>query len=235
MFRLTAALMGLVLLLPGLARAQDAEVPPVARETLAKAGVFRVLGQDVRGVTNIVVAQLVNVLVDASGEPQAVVLDYGGFLGVGRRRIAVSWGALQFSADGIRLSLSRDQLKNFPDYREGEDVVMAVPPRLPPATAAAAPDAPAPAAPETPPAAPSPAALPGPDATAPATPAPTAPAPTEPAPGAASPVTPAPEAPALAPPAAAPAPPAAAPEAVPGSAPATPPAGPAAPPAAPAR
>jgi hypothetical protein len=179
------------LALPGQAQQAPAPEAEAARETLAKGSVFRVHGQEVRGVTNIVVAQVVNVLVDAQGRPQAAVLDYGGFLGVGRRRIAVVWSALSFGPEGIRLSISRDQMKNFPDYKEGEEVVIALPPRGP-EPAAETPDAPAPEtpaaeapAPETPAAeappaaaapadrAPPPAATPGPVPSA----APPAPAP----------------------------------------------------------
>ncbi|WBV45384.1 PRC-barrel domain-containing protein [Pseudoroseomonas cervicalis] len=113
---------------PPPAPADSEPVPQAARETLPRAGLFRVLGQDVRGSSNNVVGQVVNVLVDPEGRPRVAVLDYGGFLGVGRRRIAVAWAALNFSPDGIRLGLGRDQLKAFPEYREGEDVTFALPP-----------------------------------------------------------------------------------------------------------
>ena len=53
-----------------------------------------------RGRRGKVVAQVVNVLVDGSGRPLAAVLDYGGFMGVGRRRIAVAWRALSFAPGG---------------------------------------------------------------------------------------------------------------------------------------
>ncbi|MDQ1078163.1 PRC-barrel domain-containing protein [Pseudoroseomonas cervicalis] len=110
------------------APAEADPVPQAARETLPRAGLFRVLGQDVRGSSNNVVGQVVNVLVDQEGRPRVAVLDYGGFLGVGRRRIAVAWAALNFSPEGIRLGLGRDQLRAFPEYREGEDVTFALPP-----------------------------------------------------------------------------------------------------------
>ncbi|MFC7612231.1 PRC-barrel domain-containing protein [Teichococcus aestuarii] len=140
--------MSLALSLPAVpVLAQEAETgttPLAERETLAKGTTFRVLGQDVKGVTGIVVGQVVNVLVDEAGQPRAAVLDYGGFLGVGRRRIAVSWSVLRFTPEGIQLSLSRDQLKNFPEYKEGEAVQMALQPAAPPAARPAS-DAPAPA------------------------------------------------------------------------------------------
>jgi hypothetical protein len=75
-----------------------------------------------------VVAQVTNVLVDAQGQPRAAVLDYGGFLGVGKRRIAVAWRTLSFGPDGIRLSLSREQLRGVPDFKEAEPSVLTTQP-----------------------------------------------------------------------------------------------------------
>ncbi|MCQ4159552.1 PRC-barrel domain-containing protein [Roseomonas sp. GC11] len=122
---------------PSLAAEADPTPPPAGREILPRAGLFRVLGQDVKNAAGIVVAQVVNLLVDEAGQPRAAVLDYGGFLGVGRRRIAVAWPALTFSGEGIRLGLTRDQLKNFPEYREGEDIILALPPSARPVAGAA--------------------------------------------------------------------------------------------------
>ena len=119
------------------ARGDAAPLPPAASERLPDGAVLRVLGRDVKGPSGEVVAQVVNVLVDGSGRPLAAVLDYGGFMGVGKRRIAVAWRALTFtpgstpgSAGGstITLSLSRDQLKGFPDHKDGEPIVVAAPP-----------------------------------------------------------------------------------------------------------
>ena len=114
-----------------------APLPPAVGERLPDGTAVRVLGRDVKGPSGEVVAQVVNVLVDGSGRPLAAVLDYGGFMGVGKRRIAVAWRALTFvpgstpgSAGGsaITLSLSRDQLKGVPDHKDGEPVVVAAPP-----------------------------------------------------------------------------------------------------------
>ena len=112
-----------------------APAPPAAvQESLPVGGNLRVIGRDVKGPSGVVVAQVVNVLVDPAGQPRAAVLDYGGFLGVGRRRIAVAWQALRFAPEGITLELSRDQLRAFPDYKDGETVVVAIPPDAPAAT-----------------------------------------------------------------------------------------------------
>ncbi len=105
--------------------------PPAGRQTLAKGAAMRILGRSVKGPGGIVVAQIVNVLVDDNGQPLGAVLDYGGFLGVGKRRIAVAWPMLHFEKTAITLSLSRDQLKDFPEFREGADAVLATAPAAP--------------------------------------------------------------------------------------------------------
>ena len=40
--------------------------------------------------------RIVDVLVDRSGQVRAAIIDFGGFLGVGSRKIAVDWNALHF-------------------------------------------------------------------------------------------------------------------------------------------
>lgn len=110
--------------------------PPAASETIPAGTVLRLLGRDVTSPDGQVVAQIVNLLVDAAGQPQAAILDYGGFLGVGKRRIAVVWRALRFAPDrqagAITLALGPDQLKNFPEFKADGPLVAAAPPEPPP-------------------------------------------------------------------------------------------------------
>jgi hypothetical protein len=72
--------------------------------------------------------RIVNVIVDRASQPRAVVIDFGGFLGVGSRKIAVDWAALRMGGpdkpDQITLDLSRDQVKAAPEYKDGAPVVV---------------------------------------------------------------------------------------------------------------
>lgn len=72
--------------------------------------------------------QIVNVIVDHAGQPRAVVIDFGGFLGVGSRKIAVDWNALHFAPQGkpdqVTLDVTPDQLKAAPEYQDGKPVVV---------------------------------------------------------------------------------------------------------------
>jgi len=78
------------------------------------------------------IGRVVDVLVDTDGRPVAAVLDFGGFLGVGNRKIAVTWSSLQFAParDGltITLVLDADSIRAAPDYKGPSKPVQAVSP-----------------------------------------------------------------------------------------------------------
>lgn len=101
---------------------------PATASVLDKHLIQGVLGKDVRSTTNEDMGRIVDVIVDYSGQTRAAVIDFGGFLGVGSRRIAVAWSALHFAPDEkgstVTLDLSRDQLKAAPEYKEGKPVVV---------------------------------------------------------------------------------------------------------------
>ncbi len=68
------------------------------------------------------IGRLVDVLIGGQGAPEAAVIDFGGFMGVGSRKIAVQWSALHFApADAkhpITLDLTQDQIKAAPEYND---------------------------------------------------------------------------------------------------------------------
>ena len=96
---------------------------------LNKHEVEGILGRDVRSSADEDMGRIVDVLVDRAGQVRAAIIDFGGFLGVGSRKIAVDWNALHFPQPGkpgerIALDLTRDQVKAAPEYREGKPVVI---------------------------------------------------------------------------------------------------------------
>jgi hypothetical protein len=152
------------------------------------------LGKPVQSVNGDDMGRIVDVMVDRGGVIRAAIIDFGGFLGVGTRKIAVDWRVLHFSTGGsmetIVADLSRDQLRTAPAYKPGEPAVIVgradtAPPAAPqpaaqapaassavappasstaPQQAAPQPAAPTASAPPAPSAAPAPAAPPPPTA-----------------------------------------------------------------------
>jgi hypothetical protein len=80
-----------------------------------------ILGQRVTDADGKEIGRLVDVLVDANGQPQAAVIDFGGFMGVGNRKIAVHWSALRFNPGSpkskVTLDMTPDQIKAAPEFR----------------------------------------------------------------------------------------------------------------------
>ncbi|AWB24651.1 PRC-barrel domain containing protein [Methylobacterium currus] len=114
-----------------------------------------VLGKPVRSAAGEDMGRIIDIIVDKDGRPRAAIIDFGGFLGVGSRKIAVDWRALHFSADNkpgrAVLQLNRNQVRVSPEYKPGDPIVVLGPAGPVPAPASAAAPAPAAPAPATPP------------------------------------------------------------------------------------
>jgi hypothetical protein len=142
----------LAILLLSLAPAFAADAPsakPAPIENVAASGI---IGRKVRGPDGKEIGVVVDVLVDAGSNPRAAVIDFGGFLGVGSRRIAINWSDLTFPPTGsdvdIKLDLSAEQIKAAPAYTDQTKPAAVV---QPPPMSAVTPAATSPAA-TTPPA-----------------------------------------------------------------------------------
>jgi PRC-barrel domain len=88
-----------------------------------------ILGKEVRSATGENMGRIVDAIVDRTGQVRAAVIDFGGFLGVGSRKIAVDWDALSFPRPGdkaghVTLEFTRDQVKAGPEYQDGKVVVV---------------------------------------------------------------------------------------------------------------
>ena len=114
---------------PGESMGSTETVEPPTVTVLNNHEVEGILGRQVLGADDENMGRIVDVIVDRSGRVRAAVIDFGGFLGVGSRKIAVDWSALHFLPPGqpnakISLDLSRDQVKAAPEYQEGKPIVV---------------------------------------------------------------------------------------------------------------
>jgi hypothetical protein len=98
------------------------------KTVLPHQGVQSVLGKEVRSSADEDMGRVVDVLVDQAGQVRAAVIDFGGFLGVGNRKVVVDWTALHFAPadqrDRISVDLTRNQIKEAPEYKPGKPVVV---------------------------------------------------------------------------------------------------------------
>jgi hypothetical protein len=114
--------------------APEIPVPPAAKSApsavmLDNRDAQAILGKSVRSSAGEDMGRLVDVVVDRNGQPRAAVIDFGGFLGVGSRKIAVDWTVLKFMRDDqkqnvVIVELTKDQVKAAPEFKDGSAVVI---------------------------------------------------------------------------------------------------------------
>jgi hypothetical protein len=100
----------------------------VPAEQLAPAELTGLLGHAVVGAKGVELGRIVDLLVDGQGRVRAVVVDIGGFMGVGSRKVAVAWSALRFAAADkgpvISILIPPDRIKSWADYISGRPVAI---------------------------------------------------------------------------------------------------------------
>jgi hypothetical protein len=111
------------------AAAAKEPAPPPSVTVIAPKEAHGVLGRDVRSPTDEDMGRIVDVIVDRTGTVRAAVIDFGGFLGVGSRKIVVDWSALHFGrvnkkGDNITLELTKAQVAAAPEYKEDTPIVV---------------------------------------------------------------------------------------------------------------
>lgn len=91
----TLALILAVTAVPALAQEGQAAKPAfLTQAPLGSFKVSRIIGLRVVGQDHVKVGTIEDVMVDGSGRAQAVVIDVGGFLGVGGKKVAVPFDQL---------------------------------------------------------------------------------------------------------------------------------------------
>jgi hypothetical protein len=103
--------------------------PPPSVTIIGARDAHGVLGREVRSPADEDMGRIVDVIVDRGGQVRAAVIDFGGFLGVGSRKIVVDWNALHFGrvankSDSITLELTKDQVTAAPEYKEDKPIVV---------------------------------------------------------------------------------------------------------------
>jgi hypothetical protein len=78
-------------------------------------------GTDVMGANNEKIGDVTDVLFDQSGRVLAYVIGVGGFLGIGQKDVALAPDSFRVTNDSnemkLTLAMSRDELKNAPEFK----------------------------------------------------------------------------------------------------------------------
>ncbi len=96
-----------------------------------------VIGMPLKSFMGEDMGHVVDILVTPRGDVRAAVIDFGGMLGVGSRKVAVDWTTLKFGGEGkdaqAVLALTRNQVRVAPEYKVGDPVVVLELPKMEPA------------------------------------------------------------------------------------------------------
>jgi hypothetical protein len=95
----------------------------VAAETQAtrmSPGLESILGKEVTTLREGDGGRVIDVLIDGHGRIRAAVVEFGGFLGIGTRKIAVDWAAFRFAGKSVWVDVTRDQLRAAVEYKTNE-------------------------------------------------------------------------------------------------------------------
>ena len=87
---------------------------PIAHEVAAG-----ILGTKAEGPDGEDMGLVVDVVIDRDSRPTAVVIDFGGFLGVGSRKIAIDWRLVRVKPGAkspVRVWISRGDLEGAPEF-----------------------------------------------------------------------------------------------------------------------
>jgi PRC-barrel domain len=109
----------------GVAAAKAAE-ETVAAQPLK---VESVLGREVRTARDEDGGRVIDLLFDDQGRVRAAVVEFGGFLGIGTRKIAVDWSAFRLSGRQILVDVTREQLRKSPEFKAEETAFVVKPPQ----------------------------------------------------------------------------------------------------------
>jgi PRC-barrel domain len=94
----------------------DAQIKPMPVSSVS------VLGRKVLGLEGDDMGRVVDVLVDATGHTRIAIIEFGGFLGVGNRRVAVDWSLLTFHTEDpnapLTLNVNKGLIQSAPDYKD---------------------------------------------------------------------------------------------------------------------
>jgi hypothetical protein len=120
----------LLLVLPGLAVAQDAgksktksdTIVPIPGTGTAEVKGARLIGADVVNSANDKLGDVDEVLVTTDGRVNAIVVAMGGVLGMGERKVVLPFERLRFSSQGndlvVKTDVSLETLNAMPEYRD---------------------------------------------------------------------------------------------------------------------
>jgi sporulation protein YlmC with PRC-barrel domain len=78
----------------------------------------KLIGKEVAGSDGNTIGEIKDVLAGTDGHMQSVIIETGGFLGMGGRRVAVPINKMHIEGERLGADLTREQAADMPEYQE---------------------------------------------------------------------------------------------------------------------
>jgi sporulation protein YlmC with PRC-barrel domain len=105
------------------AQTQQATSPPPAAaapytDATAPADARKLIGRNVKNAQNETIGEIKSIYIGKDGKVDSVMVNVGGFLGVGDREVRIAWSDLKISDNGekVMVNMTKDELKAKPEY-----------------------------------------------------------------------------------------------------------------------
>lgn len=78
------------------------------------------IGMSIRNLLGKELGVVDGLLISSQGKVQAVIIEHGGFMGIGEKRVKLNWNQLQLTADGsaVVLDMTPDEVKTLPEVKQ---------------------------------------------------------------------------------------------------------------------
>lgn len=118
-FLLTTSALALLAAAPVMA--QTTSTPPAvsAKSNSSQIDASKLIGQSIQNsADNATIGKVDAVVLNGSGQTDKVIVGVGGFLGMGKKDVAIAWSDLQVTDNGkkVTMNTTKDALKAMPEY-----------------------------------------------------------------------------------------------------------------------
>jgi len=119
-----ALTLGCSLLPMGAASAQDNTTTGTAVAPPTSVDAAKLIGRSVVNANGDTVGKIDSVVIDQSGKVRYAIVGVGGFLGIGKKDVALGWDELTISENGekVTANVTKDQLSALPEHKFPADM-----------------------------------------------------------------------------------------------------------------
>ncbi len=78
----------------------------------------KLIGRNIQNTQNETIGEIESIMMSPTGKADAVVVGVGGFLGMGKKDVAIKWDQLTIAENGekVTVPMTKEQLKALPEY-----------------------------------------------------------------------------------------------------------------------